>query len=116
MVSLLIGLRYAILQLPLDNRENENLQNVSSDQNSWKCFPAKISLIQYILKLSDFDIKSVEVYTSLFVEQFSGPVRTIAGVLCVEQLPALGYIAQQNRGTRLVTYICNVSKNLQSKL
>ena len=43
MVSLLIGLHYASLHLPLDNRENKNLRNVCLSQIREKYLPAKIS-------------------------------------------------------------------------
>ena len=47
MLSLLIGLLYASLQLPLDNRENENSQNVCLSQICENNFPQKFLLIQY---------------------------------------------------------------------
>ena len=43
MVSLLIGLLYASLQLPLDNRENKKITKCVSEPNSRKYLPAKIS-------------------------------------------------------------------------
>ena len=43
MVSLLFGLLYASLQLPLDNRKNRNSRNVCLSQISRKYLPAKIS-------------------------------------------------------------------------
>ena len=46
MVSLLIGLLYASLQLPLDNRENKNSQNVSLSRIRENIFPRKFLLIQ----------------------------------------------------------------------
>ena len=48
MVSLLIGLLYASLQLPLDNRENKNLRNVCLSQIRENIFPRKFLLIQYL--------------------------------------------------------------------
>ena len=51
MVSLLIGLLYASLQLPLDNRENKNSRNVCLSQIRENIFPRKFLLIQYF-KLS----------------------------------------------------------------
>ena len=48
MVSLLIGLLYASLQLPLDNRENKNSRNVCLSQIRQNIFPRKFLLIQYI--------------------------------------------------------------------
>ena len=47
MVSLLIGLLYASLQLPLDNRENKNSRNVCLSQIRENIFPRKFLLIQY---------------------------------------------------------------------
>ena len=47
-VSLLIGLLYASLQLPLDNRENKNSRNVCLSQIRENIFPRKFLLIQYI--------------------------------------------------------------------
>ena len=47
MVSLLIGLLYASLQLPLDNRENKNSLNVCLSQIRENNFPRKFLLIQY---------------------------------------------------------------------
>ena len=49
MVSLLIGLLYASLQLPLDNRENKNSRNVCLSQIHDNIFPRKFLLIQYII-------------------------------------------------------------------
>ena len=49
MVSLLIGLLYATLQLPLDNRENKNSRNVCLSQIRENIFPWKFLLIQYLL-------------------------------------------------------------------
>ena len=46
MVSLLIGLLYASLQLPLDNCENKNLRNVCLSQIRENIFPQKFLLIQ----------------------------------------------------------------------
>ena len=46
MVSLLIGLLYASLQLPLDNRENKNWWNVCLSQIRENIFPQKFLLIQ----------------------------------------------------------------------
>ena len=46
MVSLLIGLLYASLQLPLDNRENKNSRNVCLSQIRENIFPWKFLLIQ----------------------------------------------------------------------
>ena len=43
MVSLLIGLLYASLQLPLDNRENKNSRNVCLSQIRENIFLRKIS-------------------------------------------------------------------------
>ena len=43
MVSLLVGLLYASLQLPLDNRENKNSRNVLS-QIRENIFPQKFLL------------------------------------------------------------------------
>ena len=51
MVSLLIGLLYASLQLPLDNRENNNSRNVCLSQIRENIFPRKFLLIQYTLFL-----------------------------------------------------------------
>ena len=48
MVSLLIGLLYASLQLPLDNRENKNSRNVCLSQICGNIFPRKFLLIQYV--------------------------------------------------------------------
>ena len=48
MVSLLIGLLYASLQLPLDNRKNKNLRNVCLSQICEYIFPQKFLLIQYV--------------------------------------------------------------------
>ena len=47
MGSLLIGLLYASLQLPLDNRENKNSRNVCLNQIRENIFPRKFLLIQY---------------------------------------------------------------------
>ena len=48
MVSLLTGLLYASLQLPLDNRKNKNSRNVCLSQIREKnIFPRKFLLIQY---------------------------------------------------------------------
>ena len=47
MVSLLNGLLYASLQLPLDNRENKNSRNVCLSQIRENIFPLKFLLIQY---------------------------------------------------------------------
>ena len=47
MVSLLIGLLYASLQLPLDNRKTKNSQNVCLSQIRENIFPRKFLLIQY---------------------------------------------------------------------
>ena len=47
MVSSLIGLLFASLQLPLDNRENKNSRNVCLDQIRENIFPRKFLLIQY---------------------------------------------------------------------
>ena len=47
MVSLHIGLLYASLQLPLDNRENKNSRNVCLSQIRENIFPRKFLLIQY---------------------------------------------------------------------
>ena len=47
MVSLLIDLLYASLQLPLDNRENKNSQNVCLSQIRENIFSRKFLLIQY---------------------------------------------------------------------
>ena len=47
MVSLLIGLLYASLQLRLDNRENKNSQNVCLSQIHENIFLLKFLLIQY---------------------------------------------------------------------
>ena len=47
MVSLLNGLLYASLQLPLDNRENKNSRNVCLSQIRENIFPRKFLLIQY---------------------------------------------------------------------
>ena len=60
MVGLLIGLLYASLQLPLDNRENKNSRNVCLSQIRENIFPQKFLLIQYnmalpILGLSTFE-------------------------------------------------------------
>ena len=49
MVSLLIGLLYASLQLPLDNRENKNSRNVCLSQIRGNIFPRKFLLIQYFV-------------------------------------------------------------------
>ena len=46
MVSLLIGLLYASLHLPLDNRENKNSRNVCLNQIRENIFPRKFLLIQ----------------------------------------------------------------------
>ena len=47
MVSLLIGLLYASLQLPLDNRENKNMPNVCLSQIRENILLRKFLLIQY---------------------------------------------------------------------
>ena len=52
MVSLLIGLLYASLQLPLDNRENKNSRNVCLSQIRGNIFSRKFLLIQYIISLA----------------------------------------------------------------
>ena len=49
MVSLLIGLLYASLQLPLDNRENKNSRNVCLSEIRENIFPRKFLLIQYFI-------------------------------------------------------------------
>ena len=49
MVSLLIGLLYASLQLPLDNRENKHSRNVCLSQICENIFPRKFLLIEYLL-------------------------------------------------------------------
>ena len=59
MVSLLIGLLYASLQLPLDNRENKNSRNVCLSQIRENIFPRKFLLIQYVKNY--FNQKSIEV-------------------------------------------------------
>ena len=41
-----IGLLYASLQLPLDNRENKNSRNVCLSQTRENIFPRKFLLIQ----------------------------------------------------------------------
>ena len=46
MVSLLIGLLYASLQLPLDNGENEHLRNVCVTQIRENVFPQRFLLVQ----------------------------------------------------------------------
>ena len=46
MVSLLIGLLYASLQLPLDNCENKNSRNVCLSQIRENIFPRKFLLIE----------------------------------------------------------------------
>ena len=51
MVSLLIGLLYASLQLPLDNSENKNSRNVCLSQIRENIFPWKFLLIQYVLAI-----------------------------------------------------------------
>ena len=50
MVSLLIGLLYASLQLPLDIRENKNSRNVCLSQIRENIFPRKFLLIQYFVQ------------------------------------------------------------------
>ena len=52
MVSLLIGLLYASLQLRLDNRENKNSRNVCLSQIRENIFPRKFLLIQYMVYMS----------------------------------------------------------------
>ena len=52
MVSLLIGLLYASLQLPLDNHENKNSPNVCLSQIRENIFPQKFLLIQYLMMLA----------------------------------------------------------------
>ena len=47
MVSLLIGLLYTSLQLPLDNCENKNSRNVCLSQIRENIFPQKFLLTQY---------------------------------------------------------------------
>ena len=60
MVSLLIGLLYASLQLPLDNRENKNSRNVCLSQIRENIFPRKFLLIQYmVIMLMVFDWENV---------------------------------------------------------
>ena len=49
MVSLLIGLLYASLQLPLDNRKNKTSRNVCLNQIRKNIFPQKFLLIQYVI-------------------------------------------------------------------
>ena len=49
--ALLIGLLYASLQLPLDNRENKNSRNVCQSQIRENIFPLKFLLIQYYDRL-----------------------------------------------------------------
>ena len=49
MVSLLTGLLHTSLQLPLDNRENKNSQNVCLSQIRENIFPRKFLLIQNII-------------------------------------------------------------------
>ena len=62
MVSLLIGLHYASLQLPLDNRKNKNSRNVCLSQIRENIFPQKFLLIQYMALHSICLFSNVKAY------------------------------------------------------
>ena len=67
MVSLLIGLLYASLQLPLDNRENKNSRNVCLSQIRENIFPPKFLLIQYITSSLYFFFFSLGLVNNFFL-------------------------------------------------
>ena len=62
MVSLLIGLHYASLHLPLDNRENKNSRNVCLSQIRENIFPRKFLLIQYIASFAVYLVNVIKIY------------------------------------------------------
>ena len=78
-VSLLIGLLYAILQLPLDNRENKNWGNVCRSQIRKNIFPRKFLLIQYFTGTPILAASVYELHCSklIFCRNMNKPVSLV---------------------------------------
>ena len=88
MVSLLIGLLYASLQLPLDNRENKNSRNVCLSQIRGNIFPRKFLPV----KISTYTVYQGCDLSGFFVTKISTILSIFSPILCVFS-PILHYFS-----------------------